>query len=208
MDRERPEGSPSRATQADPVDGDGDITQLLRAWQDGDEQAADRLATLVYPELHKMARGLLSVERRDHTLQPTALLHEAYLRLAAQNRLTWQDRHHFFALAARMIQRVLVDHARRRVAHKRGGDVRRVPLDDVADLATERPDLLIALDTALEALEQQDPRLAAIVRSKFFGGLTGEQIAETLGCSTRTVKRQWRVAKAWLYSVLSAPDPA
>lgn len=202
MDRRRPDGDPDRAN------GGGDITRLLRAWQGGDEQAADRLATLVYPELHKMARGLLSVERRDHTLQPTALLHEAYLRLAAQNRLAWQDRHHFFALAARMIQRILVDHARRRVANKRGGDVRRVPLDDVADLATERPDLLIALDTALEALEQQDPRLASIVRSKFFGGLTGEQIAETLGCSTRTVKRQWRVAKAWLYSVLSAPNPA
>ncbi|MEM7349911.1 MAG: ECF-type sigma factor [Acidobacteriota bacterium] len=186
----------------------GDVTRLLRAWQAGDEAAAERLATLIYPELHKMAKGLLSAERRDHTLQPTALLHEAYLRLAAQERIRWQDRHQFFAVAARMIQRVLVDHARRRLAAKRGGaEACRVALDDVSDLALERPDLLIELDGALEDLERRDPRMAAIVRGKFFGGLTGEQMAETLGCSSRTIKRQWRLAKAWLYRVLTEAKP-
>ncbi|MEM7584318.1 MAG: ECF-type sigma factor [Acidobacteriota bacterium] len=196
-------------TPSNDRDAAGDITRLLRDWQAGDAAAAETLAQRIYPELHKMAKGLLSVERRDHTLQPTALLNEAYLRLAAQDRITWQDRHQFFAVAARIIQRVLVDHARKRLRHKRGGPAsQRVPLDDVTDLVVERPDLLIELDHALEALDRRDPQLASIVRSKFFGGLTGEQIAETLGCSTRTVKRQWRVAKAWLYRVLTeAPGP-
>ncbi len=181
----------------------GDITEALAAWQAGDEGAADALVELIRPELHQIARGLLSMERQDHTLQPTALLHEAYLRLADQKRIRWQDRHQFFAVAARMVQRTLVDHARRRQALKRGGDRLRVPLDEVGDLATERPELLIALDSALSALERREPQQATIVRSRFFGGLTHEQIAEILGCSRTTVKRQWRMAKAWLFRELS-----
>lgn len=182
----------------------GDITRLLTAWQDGDAEAAERLVRLIHPELHKMARGLLALERRDHTLQPTAVIHETYLRLVAQDRIRWQDRHQFFAVAARMVQRILVDHARRKLAVKRGGDRLRVPLDEIDDLAFERPDLVVALDEALTALEKRDPLQAAIVRGRFFAGLTSEQMAGTLGCSRTKVKRQWRLAKAWLFRELAS----
>lgn len=180
----------------------GDVTDLLQAWQRGEEGAADRLVELIDPELRKMAIGLLGGERREHTLQPTALIHEAYLRLLSQDRVRWQDRHQFFAIAARMIQRILVDHARRRRAAKRGGGALRVPLEEVEDLALERPDLLIALDAALTTLEAREPMQAAIVRGRFFAGLTGDELASVHGCSRTTIKRQWRLAKAWLFREL------
>ncbi len=181
----------------------GDITTLLGAWQRGDPQASDRLARLIYPELRKIARGLMSVERADHTLQPTALIHEAYLRLVQQKRMLWQDRHQFFAISARIIQRILVDHARRRLACKRGGRIERVALAEVRDLAAQRPDLLVELDEALDTLEKLDPTQATIVRAKFFAGLTGVEIARATGLSPATVKRQWRLAKAWLFHELN-----
>ncbi|MCG8461537.1 MAG: ECF-type sigma factor [Holophagales bacterium] len=184
----------------------GDITALLAAWQRGDPEAADRLAPLIYPELRQIAAGLMRIERGDHTLQPTALIHETYLRLVQQERIRWQDRHQFFAVAARLCQRILVDHARRRLSHKRGGDRQRLELSEVADLARQRPDLLLELDLALEQLEALEPRQAAIVRARFFGGLTETEVARALGLSRATVKRDWRLARAWLFRELRGSD--
>lgn len=181
----------------------GEITSLLAAWQGGDTLASEQLVPLIYPELRKIAKGLMSVERVNHTLQPTAVIHEAYLRLIQQKRVSWQDRHQFFAISARMIQRILVDHARQRWASKRGGQAEKIPLSEVADLAVERPDLLIELDEALKTLEEIDSVQASIVQAKFFAGLTGVEIAEALGLSPATVKRKWRVAKVWLFHELN-----
>lgn len=181
-----------------------EVTRLLEAWRGGDEQAGEALMPLVYQELRKIAGGYLSIERQDHTLQPTALVHEAYLRLVDQKNVRWQSRSHFFAVAAKIIRRILVDHARRHRSAKRGGSRERVPLSEVADLAVERPDQLLALDHALDQLELIDPQRAAIVECRFFGGLTGRETAEAIGCSRATVNRQWRLAKAWLYREMSA----
>ncbi len=181
-----------------------ELTELLIAWRNGDRRAVDQLMPLVYDELHKIARGYLAGERPDHTLQATALVNEAYLRLIEQNRVQWQDRSHFFAIAARMIHRILVDHARRSRYAKRGGGVPDVPLSEVVDLALERPDKLVELDEALASLEAIDPLKATIVEVRFFGGLTTKETAEVVGCSESTVTRQWRMAKAWLYRELAA----
>lgn len=187
--------------------GTGEITTLLIAWQQGDPQASERLLPLIYPELRKIARGMMSIERSGHTLQPTALIHETYLRLLDQNRIRWQDRHQFFAVSARLTQRILVDHARRRLARKRGGDLERLDLSDIGDLAAQRPDLMVELDQALDALEQLEPRQSTIVRAKFFAGLTEAEIAQAMGLSPATIKRQWRLAKAWLFRELQGLDP-
>lgn len=175
-----------------------DVTALLKDWSAGDRQALERLMPLVYGELRKLAASYLRVERRDHTLQPTALVHEAFLRLVDQRSVDWANRAHFFGIAAQMMRRILVDHARKRHAAKRDASSFRV----VTVLADEpEPDSgpeLLALDRALGGLERLDPRQARIVELRFFAGLTVEETAEVAGISTATVKREWRTARAWL----------
>lgn len=182
----------------------GDVTQLLVAWCDGaDEEALARLMPLVYDELRSLASAHLRRERPDHTLQPTALVHEAYLRLVDQRQVRCHNRRHFFAAAAQAMRRVLVDHARRTLQLKRGGGVRPVSLEEGLTLAPERAGELIALDEALEDLAAIDGRQARIVELRFFGGLTSEEIASLLGLSIPTVTRGWRMARAWLFHHLT-----
>jgi RNA polymerase sigma factor (TIGR02999 family) len=187
--------------------GAPDITGLLQEWRAGDERAAEALVPLVYAELRKIAAGYLSIERPGHTLQPTALVHEAYLRLVEQQDPSWQSRSHFYAIAAKVIRRILVDHARRHHSAKRGGGGEKVPLSEVADFAVERPDQLVTLDEALGRLAAIDPLQVTVIEHRFFGGLTGEQTAAVLGLSPATVKRRWRLAKAWLYRELTRAQP-
>jgi RNA polymerase sigma factor (TIGR02999 family) len=178
------------------------ITQLLESWSSGDQDAAEQLLPLVYEELRRIATRQLRQERGAHTLQATAIVHEAYLRLIGQEGLQWPSRAHFFAFAAHLIRRILVDYARTRNRAKRGGQYDRVTLAEVADLALEKSPDLVALDEALSSLEKVDPRKASVVELRFFAGLTLEEIAEQLGISTETVGREWRRAKAWLYTAL------
>jgi RNA polymerase sigma factor (TIGR02999 family) len=184
-----------------------EVTRLLRAWSAGDEGAFERLFPLVYDELRRTARRFLAGERQGHTLQATALVHEAYFRLVGQRRVEWQERAQFYAVAARSMRRILVDHARARAAQKRGCDLPAVPLDEAHEIAAVRPSNLVALDEALYVLAGLDPHKAAIVELRFFGGLSNEQTAVALGCSRATVIRQWRIARAWLYDALAAPPP-
>ena len=178
------------------------ITQLLESWSSGDQNAAEQLLPLVYEELRRIATRQLRQERGAHTLQATAIVHEAYLRLIGQEGLQWPSRAHFFAFAAHLIRRILVDYARTRNRAKRGGQYDRVTLAEVADLALEKSPDLVALDEALSSLEKVDPRKASVVELRFFAGLTLEEIAEQLGISTETVGREWRRAKVWLYTAL------
>ena len=182
----------------------GQVTHLLRAWSDGDPQALEHLLPLVEAELRRLARGYMSRERRDHTLQPTALINEAFIRLAGAKSLRWQDRAHFFGISARLMRRVLVDHARARGFQKRGARAERVPLDEVSIPAPEPPVDIVALDLALEALATKDERKSRIVELRFFGGLSVEETAEVLQVSPDTVKRDWRMAKLWLLRQLEA----
>jgi len=175
----------------------GEVTALLRDWSGGDQRALERLLPLVYGELRKLAASYMRRERSDHTLQPTALVHEAYLRLVDQRAVDWRNRAHFFGIAARMMRRILVDHARRRQAAKRDGAAYRISGSADSDEAERDPDLL-ALDVALDGLEALDPRQARIIELRFFGGLTVEETAEVAGISTATVKREWQTARAWL----------
>ncbi len=184
------------------MDGDADITGLLRAWRAGDAGALDRLFPLVYDELRRIAHHQLSRERTGHTLDTAALVHEAYLKLVDQTRVQWADRSHFFAVAARAMRRVLVDYARRLRAEKRGGAPKRVSLTDVMLVAEERADTLVALDQALTELAGVDKRLCRVVECRFFGGLTEEETAEVLGVTARTVRRDWTKAKCWLHRAL------
>ncbi len=179
-----------------------DITRLLLAWGDGDRQALDELTPLVYQELRRLAESYLRRERGGHTLQPTALVHEAYLKLVDQRGLRWQNRAHFFGIAAQTMRQILVDHARARLAEKRGGGEIRFSLDEAIDASDERADQLVALDDALLALAAFDPQKSRVVELKYFGGLTLEEMAEVLGISRATVIREWRMAKAWLYGQL------
>ena len=178
------------------------ITVMLKAWSEGDKSAADQLMPLVYDGLRKVAAQYLRKERKDHTLQPTALVHEAYLKLIDISHVNWQDRAHFFAAASQMMRHILVDHARARAADKRGGDVERVELDAAISLAErggeENVDLL-ALDDALDRLAEFDAQQSRLVELRFFGGLTIEETAHVLGVSPATVKREWTLAKTWLY---------
>ena len=180
-----------------------DVTQILHKWSDGDADAPARLMPLVYDELRRQARNYLARERGSHTLQPTALVHEAYLRLVDQTRVNWQNRAHFFGMAASMMRRILIDYARAHATEKRGGASVRLSVDDVQIPLEQRAAGLIALDDALEELAKFDGRKARIVEMRFFGGLTDEEIAEVLGVTTRTVWRDWKTARLWLFRELS-----
>lgn len=186
----------------------GAVTRLLQQWSNGDPQALEDLIPLVYDELRQVARQYLRRERPGHTLQPTALVHEAYLKLVDQRRIRWQNRAHFFAVAAQLIRRILVDHARARGASKRGGGLRQLTIEADVAPAERRGQAgeldVLALDGALSRLAELDPRQAHVVELRFFGGLDVEETAEVLGVSSPTVKRDWRTAKAWLYRELQA----
>jgi RNA polymerase sigma factor (TIGR02999 family) len=179
-------------------DGTGDVSQLLRAWAAGDVHARDALVPLVYHELRKRAAGYLRHERPDHTLQATALVHEAFLRLAGQDRVAWQNRGHFYAIAAQMMRRILVDHARERRAAKRPDAAMRTDLDDRIP-AIEQPEYVLLLDEALSELAAMDERQGRIVELRYFGGLSEQEVAESLSVSRATVTREWKRARSWLY---------
>jgi RNA polymerase sigma factor (TIGR02999 family) len=184
----------------------GAITELLRAWSDGDDGALARLTPLVEAELRRLARSYMRRERRGHTLQPTALVNEAFLRLTDARQVRWQDRAHFLGISARLMRRVLVDHARARGFRKRGGGAQRVTLDEGL-IASPEPALdLVALDRALEALAIDDVRKSRVIELRFFGGLSVEETAEVLHVSPQTIKRDWRLAKLWLLRELDGAD--
>jgi len=189
--------------------GAADITGLLKAWRRGDSAALDRLTPLVYEQLHRMARGYMRNERPGHTLQATALVNEAFLRLVDAQDLDWTDRAHFFAVCARVMRRILVDAARSRAAIKRGGQADRaehstaINLDQLPDPASETSAQVCALDEALNRLAQIDPRRAHVIELRFFGGLTVEETARALEISPQTVMREWKLARAWLARELS-----
>src|SRR5215469_11704404 len=179
-----------------------DVSNLLRAWSAGDSGALDRLTPVVYNELRRLARHYMRGERPGHSLQATALVHEAYTRLVDYKRMQWQDRAHFFAVSAQVMRRILVEHARRHNV-KRGAGIRHVALDETALVRrSEDPDL-VALDDAMNALAAIDPRKVQVVEMRFFGGLSVEETAEVLKVSTATVKRDWKAARIWLYRELS-----
>ena len=180
----------------------GDVSQLLRAWSDGDEGALDRLTPIVYDELRRLARRYMKRERPGHSLQTTALVNEAYMRLVDYKRMQWQNRAHFFAVSAQLMRRILVDHARRHNL-KRGGGVQRVSWTEAAVVGGEDDADLVALDDAMNALARLDPRKVQVVEMRFFGGLSVEETAEVLKVSPVTVKRDWRTARTWLYRELT-----
>lgn len=189
----------------------GRITDYLRAWEQGDDGALERMLPMVYAELRAIAAKHLGAERPGHTLQPTALANEAYLRLRGLGDVPWHDRSHFFAIASRIMRRLLVDHARARTAHKRGADVAKVQLTeglhDGLQPALDAAEL-IDLDRALDELGTEEPRLARLVELRFFGGLEVDEAAALLGCSRRTAMRDWAFARAWLLQKLETPGPA
>jgi RNA polymerase sigma-70 factor (ECF subfamily) len=182
----------------------GDITNLLLQWRGGDESALDRLMPLVYEELHRLARQCMRRERAGHTLQTTGLVNEAYLRMVNSSQVEWHDRAHFFAIAAQLMRRVLVDESRKRNYRKRGGEFTRIGLDETVMASDEREFDLIALDEALERLAEFAPRKCRVVEMRFFGGLSINETGVVLGVSTDIVKREWRTAKLWLLHELSA----
>jgi RNA polymerase sigma factor (TIGR02999 family) len=183
---------------------DVDVTQLLRSWNQGDPEAAARLMPLVYEELRQRAAHCLRRERSDHTLQSTALVHEAYFKIVRQDRAQWKNRAHFCSVAAQLMRRILVKHAEARNASKRGGQMRKIYLDETRELAQERQPDLLALDDALKSLAVSHPRESEVVELKFFGGLSAKEIGEILNVSTKTVLRDWHFAKAWLNRQLVA----
>ena len=180
----------------------GDVTVLLAELTKGNEEAASRLIPLVYTELRRLASSYMRKERTDHTLQATALVHEAYLKLIEQRAVSWQSRAHFFGISAQIMRRILVDHARGHLRDKRGGGQIEVPLDEAIVFAPQQSSELVKLDQALDRLVQFDPRQAKIVELRFFGGLTVEETAEVMAISPKTVKRDWSIAKAWLHGEL------
>jgi len=185
-----------------------EITQLLVAWNSGDAAALEQLAPLVQTELHRLAKRYMAGERVGHLLQTTALVNEAYLRLIDWRNVEWQNRAHFFGLAAQIMRRILVDFARARNREKRGGDEIQVSLSEAANVALERSADLVALDEALAALEKLSPRQARAVELRFFAGLNNEETAEALKVSVGTVRRDWSLAEAWLYRELSKAVPS
>ncbi|MEP7340930.1 MAG: sigma-70 family RNA polymerase sigma factor [Acidobacteriota bacterium] len=182
--------------------GSSNVTQLLVAWNDGNPEARDELIPLVYAELHRLAQAYLRRERRGHTLQSAALVHEAFLRLVDQ-RVAWRNRAHFFGIAAQLMRRILVDYARSRQNEKHGGDQLHLELDEALDEAAARDTDLVALDDALQSLAALDPQQSRVIELRYFGGLTIEETAEVLGVSDTTVEREWRLARAWLLRELS-----
>ena len=185
------------------------VTRLLLAWGGGDAAAPDQLMALVYEELRQLARSYLRRERGDHTLQPTALVHEAYLRLVDEKQIDWKSRAQFYGIAARVMRQILVDHARRKNAVKRGGLVEKIPLDAAGDLAPDTTVDFVALDAALETLAHDYARPSRVVELRFFGGMKAREIAEVLQVTERTIERDWEFARCWLNRELKTPaDPA
>lgn len=184
------------------------VTQILHDWSNGDREALDKLMPIVYQELRRQAARYLRRERPAHTLQTTALIHEAYLRLVDQKNVHWQNRAHFYGIAAQLMRRILVDHARSRQAAKRGGSDIKLPLEEGMIVAAGKDVNLVALDEALERLAAIDPQQSRVVELRFFSGLSVEETAEVLGVSPRTVKRDWNVAKAWLRREISEGEGA
>jgi RNA polymerase sigma factor (TIGR02999 family) len=180
-----------------------DVTQLLLAWGQGDQAAFEQLLPLVYEELRRQAKRYMRQQRPGHTLQTTALVNEAYLQLVRSDQVRWQNRAHFFAVSAQLMRRILVDFARARQNLKRGGAVQHITLDDTLQISAKRGAELVALDDALSALAKFNERQSKVVELRYFGGLSEEEVAEVLDLSPRTVRRDWRVARAWLYSELS-----
>ena len=181
----------------------GEVTQLLVDWGNGDKAALDRLTRLVHEELHRLAHRHMRLERPNHTLQTTALVNEAYVRLVDQRNLHWKNRAHFFSIASRLMRRILVDLARAHHGAKRGGGAPQVSLDEAAIVSQERAAELVALDEALTRLAEMDERKSKVVELRFFGGMSVEETAEALGVSPITIKRDWSTAKAWLYRELA-----
>lgn len=184
------------------------VTQLLINWRNGDKAALDQLTPLVYEELRRLARGFMGKERDNHTLQTSALINEAYLKLVDQDETNWQNRAHFFAVAAQIMRHILVDHARRYGYEKRGAGAHRVGFDDAKVFSEERAGELVALDEALTELATVDPRKSRIVELRFFGGLNIDETAEVMELSSTTVQREWRAAKAWLQRFIKGENPA
>ena len=180
-----------------------EVTQLLIAWSNGDQEALEKLVPLVYDELRRIARRYMKREPAGHTLQTTALVNEAYLRLIEQKEMKWQNRTHFFAISAQLMRRILVSMARARYASKRGGEARHVSLDEALVISEERAAELVALDEAMNELAALDPRRSRVVELRYFGGLSVEETAEVLKISPETVMRDWKRAKAWLYTELN-----
>lgn len=180
-----------------------EITQLLAEWRDGNQSALDELYPLVYDELHRLARRYMSRERKGHTLQTTALINEAYVRLVDQKNVHWANRSHFFAISAQIMRRILIDHARRHLYAKRGGGAQQVSLEEVAVITPNASRELVRLDEALKSLAEMDPRRSQVVELRYFGGLNNEEIAGVLNISANTVTRDWNMARAWLYQQLS-----
>jgi len=176
-----------------------DVTELLRRWKSGDEEALDRLTPLVYDQLHQLAHQHMRGERADHTLQTSALVNEAYLRLVDHKSVDWQNRAHFFAVSAVLMRRILVDYARERKAAKRGGNFHEVTLEDELTFTKERASELVALDEAIQSLNEIYPRRSKVVELRYFAGLNNKEAAEVLQVSEATIERDWRFAKAWLY---------
>jgi len=182
-----------------PVTSAENLTELLRDWRQGDRAALERLMPVVYDEIRRIAHRYMDRERQGHTLQTTALVNEAYLRLLGQQHVDWNSRSHFFAVVAQVMRHVLIDHARSRLYLKRGGDAQRVPIDDATLMSTERADELVALDEALKSLAQLDARKARVVELRYFGGFSLEETAAVLEVSLMTVRRDWQAARAWLF---------
>ena len=181
-----------------------EITQLLAEWSDGNQSALDELYPLVYDELHRLARRYMSRERKGHTLQTTALINEAYVRLVGQKDVVWANRSHFFAISAQIMRRILIDHARRHAYAKRGGGARQVSLEEAATVVMpDQSGELLRLDEALKSLAEMDPRRSQVVELRYFGGLNNEEIAGVLRISENTVTRDWNMARAWLYQQLT-----
>ncbi len=181
-----------------------EITQILQDWNNGNEDAKERLLPFVYDELKRQARLLMKQERADHTLQPTALVHEAFLKLSNQSGVEWKDRSHFYGIASRLMRQILVDHARLYASDKRGNNPIHFSVDDVQIPLELRADSILALNEVLERLEKFDEQQAKIVEMRFFGGMTNQEIAESLDISERTVGREWQAARLWLYRELNS----